>query len=368
MKVFISSLIIGMEDYRAAAREAVESLGYEPVMAENFHAKPQSPQIACLDGVRQSGLVLLLLGSDYGVKQNSGLSATHEEYREAQGKRPVMAFLRSDVTPDHDQAEFIKEVEGWETGLFRRNFFTSQELQKQITRAIHAHELSKATSSLDTKALSAAALDAARAEQEKHRHSGESLIVAVAVGPSQAILRPTEIEKSSLSNDLMKEASYGQFPIFSRAEGTEPAIEENHLVIQQSRETRIVKLDTEGNLLFRLALEKERGFFAIIQEVLEQQIVKVLRYAAVVLDRIDQTHKLTHVALAVSLAGDGFTTIRTQTEHNASPSSIQFSGGWGQNDNRPVQLQPAHRPRAALNYEAEALAEDLVVLLRRSRR
>src|SRR5690606_25455919 len=120
-------------------------------------------------------------------------------------------------------------------------------------------------------------------------------------------------------------------------------------------------------ILFRLALEKERGSFAIIKEVLEQQIVKVLRYAAVILDYIDPSQKLTHVALAASLAGDGFTIIRTQAEHNASPGSFQISG-WGQNQDIPVQLQPAHRPRAALNHDAEKLAEDLVTLLRRSRR
>ena len=104
MKVFISSLISGMEDYRAAAREAVETLGYEPIMAENFRAKPQTPQIACLDELRQSGLVLLLLGEDYGAKQKGGLSATHEEYRDARNNRPVIAFVRSGVTPASDQA------------------------------------------------------------------------------------------------------------------------------------------------------------------------------------------------------------------------------------------------------------------------
>ena len=74
MKVFISSLITGMEDYRAGAREAVETLGYESVMAENFRARPQTPQVACLDELRQSGLVLLLLGEGYGAKQKRGVT------------------------------------------------------------------------------------------------------------------------------------------------------------------------------------------------------------------------------------------------------------------------------------------------------
>lgn len=68
MKIFISSLIAGMEEHRVAAREAVEALGYEAIMAERFVAKPQTPQIACLDGLRQSGLMVLLLGANYGLE------------------------------------------------------------------------------------------------------------------------------------------------------------------------------------------------------------------------------------------------------------------------------------------------------------
>jgi hypothetical protein len=364
MKVFISSLITGMEEYRAAAREAVETLGYEAVMAEKFAAKPQTPQVACLDGLRQSGLILLLLGADYGVKQKGGLSATHEEYRDAKGHRPVMAFVRSGVTPDPAQAALIKEVQSWETGMFRGSFSTPQDLRTQITRAIHAWQLSNATGPLDTKALSSAALAAARAEQNKHQQSDPALVLTVAAGPAQAVLRPSEIENSSLSKELLKEALFGHFPIFSHADGNEINIEGNCLIIQQGRGERLIQLDAEGNLLFRIEVERDHGSFALIKESLEQQIVNALRYAAAVLERIDPTQKLTHVALAASLAGADYITIRTQAEHNARPNSYQMSG-WGRDDNSPVQLQPAHRPRAALSHEAEALAEDLVTLLRR---
>lgn len=43
MKVFISSLISGFEEFRSAARDAVRQLGHEPVMAEDFGAQPASP-------------------------------------------------------------------------------------------------------------------------------------------------------------------------------------------------------------------------------------------------------------------------------------------------------------------------------------
>jgi hypothetical protein len=50
MKVFVSSLIVGMEPLRGAAKAAIEELGHTPVLAEDFVASPKSPQIACLSG------------------------------------------------------------------------------------------------------------------------------------------------------------------------------------------------------------------------------------------------------------------------------------------------------------------------------
>jgi hypothetical protein len=101
MKVFISSLIGGFEPERQAARRAVETLRYQPIMAEDFGAQPTSPQVACLQGVRDSDLVVLILGERYGaIPPGSSLSATHQEYREARASKPVLAFVQQGVTPE----------------------------------------------------------------------------------------------------------------------------------------------------------------------------------------------------------------------------------------------------------------------------
>ena len=167
MKIFISSVITGMETFRTAAQDAILQLGYDPVMAEDFIAKPHSPQIACLDGIRQSGLVILLLGSEYGAKQATGISATHEEYREAKGSRPIIAFVQEGVDHDSEQAAFVKEVQLWEGGLFRGSFDTSNKLKGSITRAIHEWQLSNAAGPLDANELVQQALDAVATEQNE---------------------------------------------------------------------------------------------------------------------------------------------------------------------------------------------------------
>jgi len=109
MKIFVSSLIAGMEPHRASVKRAIETLGHEPVMAESFGARASSPQIACLQGVRDADLVVSLFGERYGAVQPSGLSATHEEYREARGNKPILPFVQSGVSREPAQQAFIDE-------------------------------------------------------------------------------------------------------------------------------------------------------------------------------------------------------------------------------------------------------------------
>lgn len=141
MKVFISSLIGGFGAFRDAAATGIRALGYDPVRAEDFGASPTSPQQACLAGVRDADAVILLLGADYGARQTSGLSATHEEYREARDTKPVLVFIQDGVDPDPDQAAFIKEVRGWEHGHFNESFATADELRDRVIRGLHDYTL-----------------------------------------------------------------------------------------------------------------------------------------------------------------------------------------------------------------------------------
>lgn len=109
MKIFLSSVISGMEEYRAAARQAAETLGHAVTAAEDFGASPLSPQQVCLAGVRDADLMVLLLGERYGAPQGSGLSPTHEEYRAARSVK-VLAFVRTGVSPEPIQRAFVDDV------------------------------------------------------------------------------------------------------------------------------------------------------------------------------------------------------------------------------------------------------------------
>jgi hypothetical protein len=122
MKVFLSSPIRGLEPFRDAAGRAAAALRHEVKRSEDFGAAADTPQQACLAGMRWADVVVLLLGARYGERQPSGLSATHEEYREAKSRCPVLAFVQRDMQPEAPQREFIDEVRGWAGGVFAGDF------------------------------------------------------------------------------------------------------------------------------------------------------------------------------------------------------------------------------------------------------
>jgi hypothetical protein len=245
MKIFISSLISGFETFRAACKGAVTTLRHEPIMAEDFGARPHAPQVACLQGLRESDLTLLVLGERYGaVQQGSRLSATHEEYRDAQGRKPVIAFVQAGITPEPEQAAFIKEVEGWEGGLMRGGFSTVDELRDGVIRALHDYSLATMAGPVDPKILVETAIGLLP-EQERNVSRGPLLNIAIVGGPFQSLLRPAEIEAPDLADALHQAALFGDTRILDRKHGVVPKLDGSALVLTQSDGGRI-QLDEQA--------------------------------------------------------------------------------------------------------------------------
>lgn len=135
-RVFLSSKIMGLEEFREAALLAIESLDLEALRAEAQPARPGTPQTVCLELVRQAEVVVLLLGREYGQIQPSGLSATEEEFQEAvRLRRPVLAFVVAQDF-DHQQKDFVSRARAWEGGTFGPTCLTPATLQAQVVRAL----------------------------------------------------------------------------------------------------------------------------------------------------------------------------------------------------------------------------------------
>ncbi|MEO5672337.1 MAG: DUF4062 domain-containing protein [Ramlibacter sp.] len=369
MKIFISSLIAGYLPLRQASRDAIESLGHTPVMAEDFRAQPNSPQVACLQGIRAAELVVLILVDRYGQEQpGSGVSPTHEEYLEARGEKPILLFVQEGVEHESRQAELLKEAQGWQGGLFREGFTTAEQLRTVVTRAIHTYELSHAIAPLDANQLTH---DAASLLSDRSRDAGHQepmlLRFALATGPKRQLLRPAELEAEDLADAIQQRAMFGSPRLFDTSSGAERKIAGDAVALEQESGARIA-LDEHGSITLSLPLERSvrqyRGFGGQIPSLIEETVVRELAsaiaFSSWMLDHIDATQRTTHVAMAAKIQAPDFIAWRTQAEQDANPNSGPMRST--QTPDKPVTLD---RPRAALKFDATRLAEDLMVPLRR---
>src|SRR5690606_2688555 len=144
----------------------------------------------------------------------SGLSATHEEYRDARDSRPVFAFAQRGVQQEADQAAFVEEVSKWSSGLYRDVFGSPEELQQQITRSIHQWELATQAGPVDERALLEQAVGGIPNEPRGNVRSGHELILSIASGPRQPVLRPSQIESEALHEKVLQAALFGPQKIF----------------------------------------------------------------------------------------------------------------------------------------------------------
>lgn len=354
MKVFISSLINGYEAHRQAASVAVRALGHEPVMAESFTALPHSSQIACLTGIREADLVLLVLVDRYGTPPpGSKVSPTHEEFLEARDTKPVLVFVQEGVDREPRQSEFMAEVQSWQTGYFRAGFKSPDELRDRISGALHGYELSRAAAPLDLPALREAALGLIPAAQ-RNQTGAAVLNLSVAGGPRRQILRPAELEAAELVKALHQQALFGEPAIFSGAEGARDGMQGDTLFLEQKGGGARVSLDEQGGIALRLPMERSvsaRGgaLFSLIEETVVERIAAAIAYSAWLMERIDPTQRLTHVAVAASIDASEHLGWRTRAEQDASPNSGQMRIGGN------LALVPVcvDRPRATLRFDAD---------------
>jgi len=360
MRVFISSVIKGFEEMRVAARNGIETLGHEVIEAEDFSASPQSPQRACLQEARDADAVVLLLGAAYGAPQRSKLSATHEEYLQVRDDDKVVVFVQAGVEREPAAARFLADVQGWEQGHLTETFRTAEELTKRVVRALHRFEVERATGVVDEAPLLARANEALNVES---RGSGSELVIAVAVGPTQTLVRPAQLEAHELTQRLAQELLFGADPLFEVAGWDNPQVLRERLVLAHKRGG--LSVDGAGTVVIRQPAEPawiKSGLRPIIEEDVRGKIGRALRVTGRVLNAIDATERATAILPVVTLTKPNSWT--TNAEYEANPNRLMMSRLFDYNPLH-VQLTPAAVRRAALLADADRLAEDFTALLRR---
>lgn len=201
-RVFVSSIMEGYEEYRAAARQGIERAGGKPVLIEDEPSRPQSPRNACLDLIASSDAILTIVGPRGGYRAPSGKLVVREEFDEAQRRNLPTVLLAQDVERDTDGEELVRDLSGWVKGRLRRTFANPQELTTEVERAL--------TPLLET--MSRAPQDPAIVQAEvedPHSNSGQyDAVLRLAFAPviKEEVFDPLDFDAPEFQKLVLQEA------------------------------------------------------------------------------------------------------------------------------------------------------------------
>ena len=143
LRVFVCSTFADLSDERSAVLDAIRRLQLQHDSMEFFGARANQPLETCLEEVRRSNVLVVIVGHRYGtLAPNLGISFSEAEYREGQrlGK-PSLVYMRDESVPilpkymERDSAK-LSLLEAWKSALQERhtvaNFRESTDLALQV--------------------------------------------------------------------------------------------------------------------------------------------------------------------------------------------------------------------------------------------
>lgn len=145
--IFVSSAsITELTPARDAVRAFIHRWGGEPVMWEEITPRDQRAHHAYLDGVDRSDLLVLLLGTRYGVSDHSGYSPTHQERNWAAARGiPRLLFERAGMAASERDGKLNDWVRSLYNEVSGSTYSDPQELvlklEKQLREIAGAQEM-----------------------------------------------------------------------------------------------------------------------------------------------------------------------------------------------------------------------------------
>ena len=122
--VFVCSTFDDLEQEREAVLDAIRRVQSRHNAMESFGARPGRPVDVCLDEVRKSDLLVVIVGEKYGsLPAGMGISYSQAEYEEgARLEKPCLVYVRDDDVPilpkyverDPDK---LRLLDGWKQTL-----------------------------------------------------------------------------------------------------------------------------------------------------------------------------------------------------------------------------------------------------------
>ncbi len=263
IRVFISSVVGGMEEYRDAAEEAIRSRGGVAVRSEKLAGDGTAPRTACLDAVISCDVLVLLLGAKYGFVAPSGVSATEEEYQEAtKHGRLVLVFVEDANDVEPLQQAFIGRVSDYVTGRWRRQFTGAPELRSLLAEVLTEIDVTP-TDSARTNQLVSDLL--AAPIPEPFRRSDECVLVMAWVSArNEEAIDPVRLGSAPFIKQLNHLAHAGEPSVFAYEQATSNKKSASSLLLLHGeamgrRRTDFASIELQASGALRLAMNVTGG-------------------------------------------------------------------------------------------------------------
>src|SRR4030067_1106108 len=143
-KIFVSGVQKELKEERFAVKEIIAENVllkeyFKAFLFEDSSAKGKSAKTAYLDEVRKCDIYLGILSNEYGAVNKNKLSATEQEFREAQRtNKEVLIYIKGkdDTKRDKRLKKLISEIKDEDTGYKYKRFNTTQELKNSIYESL----------------------------------------------------------------------------------------------------------------------------------------------------------------------------------------------------------------------------------------
>jgi Domain of unknown function (DUF4062) len=303
--VFISSVQSGFEDVRAAARAGVESFGWRAMMAETLGAAPASPQRALLDRVGESNVLVLLVGSRYGARQESGLSATEEEFDEARRRGTPILVLRQEGELELEQQEFLERATGgWEGGVFYGTFRDASDVGLAVVRGLTNIRDRGAREKLEPAAQKRAAALAADARRQGYGQGGSIVRVVLVPLIDRPLLQAAALDDRNLPEELAAAARAVRLVPQSEGIATTVSAAGIQLQVGEQYAGRVLTVGANGEIVVEASVggdDRNFGSMRVVPERLEEAIRGAAAFAESAWKRIDARGEVQELVVTLAI-------------------------------------------------------------------
>jgi hypothetical protein len=360
-------VIAGFESVRQSAREAIESVGMRPVMAEMVGARPQSPRQALLAEVRAADVYLLLLGMRYGRPGTSGSSPTEDEFEEAKRRSKPIVILRQEVVMEPEQRAFMdRATGGWEKGILWDRFTDERDVGMKVVKALTSvRKLGEVQQLTPVAQERADAL--ARGEDDEGYGFGGGSRARVALVPlvDWRLLDEVTLDDPSLPDRLSEAARSSR--LISQASAIDQEVRRSGIRLDAGRRRgsreALLFIGDRGEILVEGSVAGDDPHFGssrIDPERLTQLIGRTTEFASGVWEQVDPRGQVTQLAVVVGIPEANMRIYGRPRQ----PTSSMSVGGAMRLPNVVVTPEPAMIVRRA-DVGGEELHKRLVSSVRR---